>query len=426
MSKQQPLSPSTVNNYIKKLLEGDLQLKKLYIEGEASNVKYHANGNIYFNIKDDQAQINCIMFKNYVQNNKDKIVDGDKIEILGNIYAYVKMGQVSINVFKLRKMGQGDLYAKYLELKSKLEKEGLFSKTNKKDIVDFPERIGVITSDTGAAIRDIITTIKRRYPMCKVYVFPTLVQGEKAHFDIVENINLAQTYNLDTLIVGRGGGSIEDLWAFNLEDVAHAIYNCTVPIISAVGHETDFTIADFVADMRAPTPTAAAEIATPDQNTLINDLNQKVSILSSKLNGMLSSYKERLHNLKNSQYFTNPILNVQTNFSYLQLEFLNEVKSFNTNINNKIKNLDQMKNLNIDTINQRLKNYSQNLENKKEYLDSLNPLTLLSKGYSIVLKDDKIVKSVKQIDKNSSVNIKLSDGEAKANVISIKEKDKNE
>lgn len=419
MSIKQPLSPSSVNNYIKVLLEGDNKLKKLYIEGEASNVKYHSNGNIYFNIKDNSAQINCLMFKNYQTQMDFKLVEGDKIEILGNIYTYVKMGQYSINVFKMRKMGQGDLFQKYLKLKQDLEKAGYFNNNNKKNIPKFPKKIGVLTSDTGAAIRDIITTIKRRYPLTNIDVIPTLVQGKNAYKDIAYNIKFANSREYDVLIVGRGGGSIEDLWAFNEQEVAQAIYESNIPIISAVGHETDFTIADFVADMRAPTPTAAAEIATPNIDELKENLKKNVDVLKNIINNKLTLSYEKLNNIKTNQYFQNPLLNIETDFTFLSEKFINYKNIFIKEIDSHENTLNILKKQNIDNMNNILDKYDKKLNHQKENIDNLNPLTILSKGYSVVRKDDIYIKSTKSLNIDDKINIKLTDGDILAQIEKI-------
>ncbi len=417
---QTPLSPSAVNKYIKSILEKDINLSKLYITGEVSNVKYHSNGNIYFNIKDNEGQINCIMFKSYQQKMDFKIVEGDKIELLGNLYTYVKMGQYNINVLKIRKTGLGDLYQKYLELKKELEDLGYFNQNHKKEIPAYPNVIGVLTSDTGAAIRDIITTIKRRYPIAQIKIIPTLVQGKNAYIDIVKNIKKAKKYDFDVIILGRGGGSIEDLWSFNEKEVANAIYDCPIPIISAVGHETDFTIADFVADIRAATPTAAAEIATPNISELKENLNKNINSINNSLNNLISVNKEKLNLIKQNQYFQNPLLNIQTDFMFLNERFLNLVDNFQNNISSKKELLDNLNSLNIKNIKNIINDNHKKVHHQKENLDNLNPLNILSKGYSVVTKENEFIKSVKKVKVGDDLNLKLFDGNIITNVKSIK------
>ncbi len=417
---QTPLTPSAVNKYIKSILEKDINLEKLYITGEVSNVKHHSNGNIYFNIKDNEAQINCIMFKSYQQKMDFKLVEGDKIELLGNLYTYVKMGQYNINVFKIRKTGQGDLYQKYLELKKELESLGYFNQNHKKKIPLYPKVIGVLTSDTGAAIRDIITTIKRRYPIAQIKIIPTLVQGKSAYVDIVKNIKKAEDYDFDVIILGRGGGSIEDLWSFNEREVANAIYDCNIPIISAVGHETDFTISDFVADKRAATPTAAAEIATPNIVELKERLNKNINTINNSLNNLINLNKEKLNLIKQNQYFKNPLLNIQTDFMFLNEKFLYLVDSFKLNIKNQKDSIENLNKTSIKVMENMIKENKWKVHHQKENLDNLNPLSILSKGYSVVKKENKYVKTIKNIKLGDELDLKIVDGEIKTIVKEIK------
>ncbi len=417
---QTPLTPSSVNKYIKSILEKDINLEKLYITGEVSNVKYHSNGNIYFNIKDNEAQINCIMFKNYQMKMDFKIVEGDKVELLGNLYTYVKMGQYNINVFKIRKTGQGDLYQKYLELKKELESLGYFNQNHKKEIPLYPKVIGVLTSDTGAAIRDIITTIKRRYPIAQIKIIPTLVQGKNAYTDIVKNIKKSEEYDFDVIILGRGGGSIEDLWSFNEREVANAIYDCKIPIISAVGHETDFTIADFVADKRAATPTAAAEIATPNMIELKENLNKNINSINNSLNNLIKINKERLNLINQNQYFQNPLLNIQTDFMFLNEKFLYLVDSFKVSIETKRNLIDNLSKSNVKNIEDLIEKNKNKIVHQKENLDNLNPLNILSKGYSVVKKENEYIKTINDLKVGDDLNIKLVDGELTTSVIEIK------
>ena len=256
-------SITELNSYIKEILDNNIYLNKVYLKGEISNFKNHTRGHLYFTLKDETSRLNAVMFQNNAKTLSFVPEDGMNVLVTGRISAYPASGSYQVYVEEMTLDGLGNLYIEFEKLKEKLFKEGLFNKDHKKPIPRFPERIGVITADTGAAVRDIMSTIKRRYPLCEVILFPTLVQGEFAAPNIVKQIEVADTYNCDVLIVGRGGGSIEDLWAFNEEIVARAIYNAETPIISAVGHEPDFTIADFVADLRAPTPTGAAEMAVP-------------------------------------------------------------------------------------------------------------------------------------------------------------------
>ena len=260
--------------YLKLMFDNSTKMRNVYLKGEISNFKKHPTGHLYFSIKDENSKINAIMFSRDTFKLKFNPQDGTKVLVHGRVSIYEQAGNYQIYVDEMEEDGVGNLYKKYEELKKKLELEGLFNSEHKKIIPFFPKRVGVITAKTGAAIRDIVTTIKKRCPIVEIIVFSSLVQGDGAKEDIVRNINLAQNYNIDTLIVGRGGGSIEDLWPFNEEIVARAIYNSKIPIISAVGHETDFTIADFVADVRAATPTAGAMLATPVLTDLIKHNDQ--------------------------------------------------------------------------------------------------------------------------------------------------------
>ena len=264
------LTISAITRYLKNKFDTDVNLRTVYLKGEISNIKYHTTGHLYFSLKDETSKINAIMFSSNAKKLVFNPVDGSKVLVVGRISVYEATGGYQIYVDEMIEDGVGNLYLAFEKLKKDLAKEGLFDEKYKKKIPRIPEVIGVVTAPTGAAIKDIISTIKRRFPICKVIVFPSLVQGENAKEDIVRNIELANTYPLDVLIVGRGGGSIEDLWPFNEEIVARAIFNSNIPIISAVGHEIDFTIADYVADLRAPTPTGAAEMAVPNITDLIN------------------------------------------------------------------------------------------------------------------------------------------------------------
>ena len=267
---KQYLSVTALTKYIKYKLEGDTHLKQIYLKGEISNLTKHSRGHYYFSLKDENAQIKAIMFSSATKSLAFDPKDGDKVLAYGAISVYEPSGSYSIQIYQMEPDGIGALYLAYEKLKEEMEEKGYFSQTRKKPIPKYPSAIGVITSPTGAAIRDIIHTIERRYPLTKLILYPALVQGDTAKESIRDQINKANQDSLvDVLIVGRGGGSIEDLWAFNERVVAEAIYASKIPIISAVGHETDFTISDFVSDLRAPTPTAAAELATPDKNTLM-------------------------------------------------------------------------------------------------------------------------------------------------------------
>lgn len=422
-----PLTVTQINKYLKNLLENDIQLKQLYLVGEVSNVKYHSNGNIYFSIKDKQAQINCIMFKNYTKSLNFKLIEGDQVELLGSIYLYSKMGQYNLNIIKIRKTGLGDLYQKFLELKKKLDSEGWFAENRKQQLPEFPHKIGVITSPTGAAIRDIISTIQRRYQLAKIVIIPTLVQGGKAAPDIANNIKRANLIGgYDLLIVGRGGGSIEDLWAFNEMETVQAIIDSQIPIISAVGHEPDFTIADFVADKRAPTPTAAAEIATPDIEQLKLGLAKNVELMQRNLQSKIDYHAQQLKLIKNNQYFKNPLLNLEVNFDLLTRAINNQSEILATRINNYHQNLQSLNEQSQINIKNLINGNQTKIKHQKENLDNLNPLNILSKGYNTVQKEQKYIKSINDLEVNDKLDLNLNDGQAEVEVIKINKKNKED
>ncbi len=425
MSNTVVLTPAAVNKYLKSIIEGDKFLKYFLITGEISNFKRHSSGTLYFSIKDNEATISCSMWPTNAKNIDFDIKEGDKVEITASIFLNVKTGYYSLNVSKMKLDGEGDLYQKFLKLKNDLNKKGYFDQNSKKEIVKVPKRIGVVTSPTSAAVRDIITTIKRRYPICEVIIIPTLVQGSSAAMDIAKNINRAQSLDLDVLIVGRGGGSIEDLWSFNEEIVADATYNSKVPIISCVGHETDTTIIDYVADMRAPTPTAAAELATPDIKKLRSEVSELVKIISDNLNNKIKIRKVSLDSLVNNQYFENPLFKATMEFDQLNMKFIREVNNLNISLLNNKNKLDTFENSILEVIKTKQNNYNLNLEKMSSSLDELNPLTILSRGFSVSTFDNKVIKKTSDIKLDDSIKIQVVDGVITTKVIDIK-KENNE
>ena len=411
------ITVTQLTKYIKYRLDNDQNLMKVYLKGEISNFKAHSRGHLYFTIKDENTRINAIMFSTYASKLKITPLDGMKVLVTGKISVYEPSGNYQIYVESLEEDGVGNLYIAFEELKKKLEKEGLFDKSKKKKIPLIPERIGIITAPTGAAIKDILSTLKRRWPLAETILFPSLVQGKEAASDIVRNIELSKKYDLDVLIIGRGGGSIEDLWCFNEEIVARAIYDLNTPVISAVGHEIDFTICDFVADLRAPTPTGAAELAVPNINDIINFLTQlKIRTINS-INNILDFKKKSLLNLKNNYILKNPLTIYQIKeekFDNLLNRLINTQKNL-LNINNN--KLDFLKNnLNkaiLNILNEKKHKYV-NIISK---LEVLNPLLTIKRGYSIVKKENKVISSKKNIKKKDHLDIELSDGSIKVEVI---------
>ena len=416
------LTVSAITRYLKAKFDVDENLQTVFLKGEISNFKAHTTGHFYFSLKDESSKINAIMFRSNASKVLFKPMDGMKVLVTGRISVYEAMGSYQIYVDEMLEDGVGNLYIAYEQLKEKLQKEGLFNKTHKKKIPKIPKRVGIVTASTGAAIRDIITTIKRRFPICETILFPTLVQGENAKDDIVRNIERAQNYDLDVLIVGRGGGSIEDLWPFNEEVVARAIYNSNVPIISAVGHEVDFTIADFVADLRAPTPTAAAELAVPN----MSDLKKYISQLSIRLNESVlkrvNYLKLYLDSIKNSFVIKNPMIMYENKKQSLDLmnSKLNDLMLGKVD---RLKNeMEKIKKSYVLT-NPKLLYKDKILEVKNiiEKLELLNPLNILKRGYSITYLNSLALKSVKEVKENDLLDIKLTDGVIQSKVINVKE-----
>ncbi len=432
-----------LNNYIKYILDNDNYLNNIYLKGEISNFKCHTRGHFYFTLKDEISKINAVMFMSYTKNLSFTPEDGMNVLVRGRISAYPQSGSYQIYVEEMNLDGLGNLYLEFEKLKKKLEKEGLFNKEHKKEIPKYPNRIGVITADTGAAVKDIMSTIKRRYPLCEVILFPTLVQGKEAAPNIVKMLDIADNYDCDTLIVGRGGGSIEDLWAFNEEVVARKIYEVKTPIISAVGHEPDFTIADFVADLRAPTPTGAAEMAVPTVKDTLDIIDQ-YKIRSNKfIKNLVNTKFIELYHLKNSFILKNPIslyemkeqsldklidkLNINIkiiidNNKYILNNRISDIKLISPiNLINNKKSLLNQYIININNIiDKRLIKEKNSLEYIINTLKLVNPLNILSNGYSLVKKKNKVIKSSSELKEKDVIDITLYEGNVKAIVKEIK------
>lgn len=399
MNNESYITISQLNKYLKSIFDNDQNLRLIYLKGEISNCKLHTRGHLYFTLKDENSRISAVMFSNNVNGLNFKPIDGSKVLVIGRVSIYETTGNYQIYVESMQEDGVGNLYVEFEKLKKKLASEGLFDQEHKKKIRRIPKKIGIVTSSTGAAIKDILTTIKRRYPVCETILFPSLVQGENAAKDIVKNIKLANTYDLDTLIIGRGGGSIEDLWPFNEEIVARAIYESKIPIISAVGHEIDFTISDFVADLRAPTPTSAAELAVPDINTIVSYLTQTKSRILNSINQIIINKELLISKIKDTYILKHPMS-------------IYEIKE------QKLDNL-------IDKLNKEISINVNKNDDKLKYLISkievLNPLNTLNRGYSIVKKEDKVVSSIKDIKINEEITIYFKNGKAVSKVIKVGE-----
>ena len=412
------ITVSQLTRYIKYKIDNDINLNEVFLKGEISNFKAHSRGHFYFTLKDEGSRINAIMFASSTKKIKFMPADGMKVLVTGKISVFEANGGYQIYVSDMLEDGVGNLYVAFEQLKKKLELEGLFDPSKKKAIPKIPKRVGVITAPTGAAIKDIISTIKRRWPLTEIILFPALVQGEMAADDIVKQIKLSDSYNLDTLIVGRGGGSIEDLWPFNEEIVARAIYDCKTPVISAVGHEIDFTIADFVADLRAPTPTGAAEMAVPQYSDIINYLGQLNIRANSAINNKIKNYRQKLNSIQNRNIFKNPMVIYQAKEMVFDALFERLKFSIKNIFNDREKRLLAIKNSYV------LKNPYQILDKKaNKYLqivsklETLSPIKTLQRGYTFTKKDGKVVTSSKNVKKDDILDIEFTDGMVKTKVI---------
>jgi len=416
------ITVTTLNKYLKNKFDTDPHIQTLCLKGEISNFKGHTRGHLYFTLKDEGSRINAVMFQTNAAKLSFVPKDGMKVLVVGRVSIYEPNGGYQIYISEMQEDGIGNLYLKFEELKKKLSSEGLFDPIHKKEIPKFPTKIGIITAPTGAAIRDILSTIKRRYPNVETILFPALVQGELAANDIVKQIKIADTYDLDVLIVGRGGGSIEDLWSFNEEIVARAIYEAKTPIISAVGHEIDFTISDFVADLRAPTPTGAAEMAVPNILDVKNFLNQLNIRLNKDIENILEKNKKIIKTYKESYVLSNPLATFEIKEQKLD-NLINDINGkLKYIIESKQKRLDNIKNKyilnNPDTI---IINFNNSYELLLNKLNLLNPLNVLSKGYSVVSKENKTIKNIKDLKEKDKINIKLYKGNVEAIVERIEE-----
>lgn len=399
MSKE-PISVSMLNLYIKNLLEDDMELGNVTVKGEISNFKHHSSGHMYFSLKDEGSKLKCIMFRGANMFLKFKPEDGMNVIIDGYISLYERDGQYQLYCNKMEPDGIGGLYLAYEQLKEKLQKEGLFDKNIKMPIPEFPLRIGVATSSTGAVIRDIINVSTKRFKGANILLYPVKVQGEGAALSIVEAIKYFNSRDdIDLIIIGRGGGSIEELWAFNEEILARAIHKSSIPVISAVGHETDFTIADFVSDARASTPSHAAEMAVPSYENLLFKIKKLQEMLTSHTLNNINRESLNIRNIMQSIKGNSPERNINQHAQYID------------NIENRLTSL--------------IKNNS--LKNKTDVslltgkLDSLSPLKVLKRGYSFTEKDGCIVKSIKKLKYNDIIKINIYDGSIECKVINIME-----
>ena len=422
MNNDKYLTITAITRYLKYKLDSDEHLKNVFLKGEISNFKAHSTGHLYFSLKDETSKINAIMFSANAKKLKFHPQDGSKVLLVGRISVYEATGNYQIYVEDMIEDGVGNLYIAYEKLKAELAKEGLFDDSHKKKIPKIPSKVGIITAPTGAAIKDIISTIRRRFPLCETILFPSLVQGENAASDIVKNIKLADTYDLDVLIVGRGGGSIEDLWPFNEEIVARAIYEANVPIISAVGHEVDFTIADFVSDLRAPTPTGAAELAVPNQTDVLKHIEQLRIRANENIYKKINYQKLYLDSLKNSFVIKSPMIMYENKKQKLDMN-LEKIKNLINNILEVRKNKFNLLKSNylLNNPNEIYRHQQIRLENIIDKLNIINPLNTLKRGYTLTYFDNNIVKDIKDIKVGNVIKTRFIDGTIESTITNIME-----
>ena len=399
--QQQVLSITQINEYIQGKMDEDRLLLQLAVRGEISNYKMYPSGHHYFTLKDENAALKCVMFKANATRLRFRPENGMKVIAMGRITVYPRDGAYQLYCSAMSMDGIGDLYAAFEQLKAKLAAQGLFAPEHKKPLPPFPGIIGIVTSSAGAAVHDMLRILNKRYPLTQVRLFPVRVQGVEAPGEIAAAIRYANHYQLaDLLIVGRGGGSIEDLWAFNDERVAYAIYESRIPIISAVGHEPDVTISDYVADLRAATPSNAAELAVPDQAALLQNMDAAASAMVSALSGKLRHARQRLNVLSQSPALSSPT-------GYME---------------QRRQSLEHLKTRLIAAENQQVQRKKQRFIGSTAKLDAMSPLKVLTRGYSIVHGDnDAVLRSVHQTAPGHEVRITLSDGSLKAVVSEIKE-----
>ncbi|ELC8456418.1 exodeoxyribonuclease VII large subunit [Clostridium perfringens] len=399
--KLKTLSVGEVNNYVKKLVENDFILKNLNVKGEISNLKFHSSGHIYFSLKDENSKVNCIMFKNNAVNLDFRLEEGTKVEIKARLGVYHKEGTYQLYCENIKKSGIGELFEEFHKLKKELSEEGIFDEKYKRALPKFPKRIGIITARTGAAVRDIINVIQRRNKSLDIILYPAKVQGENAADSIIEGIRYFNNEkSVDVIILGRGGGSIEELWAFNNRDLAYEIFNSRIPTVSAVGHEVDFTISDFVSDMRAPTPSAAGELVSPSLKEMINDLVNKKEFLNRAIDRRFLNSKRDVDLLHKGLKCNNP--------KHIIEKRIKEVNSLEEKLNFLGK--------------RKIDKAKDELIALNSILQTLNPLNTLGRGYSVIMdKEDKVINEVSELKKNDMVKVIMKDGSVNIDIKIINE-----
>lgn len=399
--KLKTLSVGEVNNYVKKLVENDFILKNLNVKGEISNLKFHSSGHIYFSLKDENSKVNCIMFKNNAVNLDFRLEEGMKVEIKARLGVYHKEGTYQLYCENIKKAGIGELFEEFHKLKKELSEEGIFDEKYKRALPKFPKRIGIITARTGAAVRDIINVIQRRNKSLDIILYPAKVQGENAADSIIEGIRYFNNEkSVDVIILGRGGGSIEELWAFNNRYLAYEIFNSRIPTVSAVGHEVDFTISDFVSDMRAPTPSAAGELVSPSLQEMINDLVNKKEFLHRAIDRKFLNSKRDIDLLYKGLKVNNP--------KHIIEKRIKEVNSLEEKLNFLGK--------------RKIDKAKDELIALNSILQTLNPLNTLGRGYSVIMdKEDKVINEVSELKKNDMVKVIMKDGSVNIDIKIINE-----
>lgn len=399
--KLKTLSVGEVNNYVKKLVENDFILKNLNVKGEISNLKFHSSGHIYFSLKDENSKVNCIMFKNNAVNLDFRLEEGMRVEIKARLGVYHKEGTYQLYCENIKKAGIGELFEEFHKLKKELSEEGIFDEKYKRALPKFPKRVGIITARTGAAVRDIINVIQRRNKSLDIILYPAKVQGENAADSIIEGIRYFNNEkSVDVIILGRGGGSIEELWAFNNRDLAYEIFNSRIPTVSAVGHEVDFTISDFVSDMRAPTPSAAGELVSPSLQEMINDLVNKKEFLHRAIDRKFLNAKKDVDLLHKGLKGNNP--------KHIIEKRIKEVNSLEEKLNFLGK--------------RKIDKAKDELIALNSILQTLNPLNTLGRGYSVIMdKEDKVINKVSELKKNDMVKVIMKDGSVNIDIKIINE-----
>lgn len=434
---------SALVRYIKSALDNDMNLQAVFIKGEISNFTNHRSGHWYFTLKDAKARISCVMFSSYASRCPIMLKEGMKVLITASVSMYEAAGSTQLYVTKVQADGIGDLYLQLEQTKARLAKEGLFDPMHKKPLPTYPMSIGIITAKTGAAVQDMLTTIARRWPLAKVQVYPTLVQGSTASEQLIQVLRRADQNGHEVLLLARGGGSLEDLWCFNDEALARTVYQLKTVVVTGVGHETDTTLVDYVSDARAPTPTAAAELITPDRHEVLQKLTSMRQRMLQALRGLDQKSRSSLESMKNNRYLKNPLAYAER--QKLQLAMM--VKSLG-DVENRVERsrhtlslearklayqatllLQQTTRRNeriekqmIDIMQEKTRVYKAQMAHQTALLDAFSPLKILNRGYSIVSKES-IIRSVTQLQLRDEVEIRFADGRAIAQIENIKEND---